>query len=166
MPYILIILILTIFSCEKEGIPVSKKYTLNGIYIFKKVSISIVDNSTKTSNAFYQNGEVFINPSEVDGLDTIVTDFSLLKISKNKIYFNAEIKNLDTLWRSIYECSHSEVFTYSSGTLIFYPFGSVRNCMVESANGKDFVINPPIIWPYSNNGPAYNLIYIIQKVKS
>lgn len=166
MRYFLVIILLTIYSCEKEGIPTSKKYTLNGIYIFKKVSISIVDNSTKSGNSFYQNGDIFINPSEVDGLDTIITDFSLLKISNNKIYFNAEINNSDTLWQSYYECLHSDVYTYSSGTLVFYPFGSVRNCMVESANGIDFVINPPLIWPYANNGPAYNLIYLIQKIKS
>ena len=162
---ILIFIGLVFLSCEKEGLPIDKKYTLNGVYVFKRVSISIVDNATKSGSNYFQNGAVFTNPNEVSGLDTIITDFSLLKVKNNKIFLNAEIQNLDTIWNAIYECSHSDIYSYSGGKLVFYPLGTVRNCTVESVNGKEFVLNSPLFWPYSSNGPAYNVIYYLQKIE-
>ena len=81
---ILIFIGLFFLSCEKEGLPIDKKYTLNGVYIFKTVSISIVDNSTKSGSNYFQNGAVFTNPNEISGLDSIITDFSLLKVKKKE----------------------------------------------------------------------------------
>ncbi len=166
MKALLVFISFVFLSCEKEELPTDTKFNLNGLYVFKKVSISIVDNSNSSGNNYFQNGAVFINPNEIDGLDTIITDFSLLKIQNNKIYLNAEIKNLDTIWKVNYECAYSEVYSFSGGKLVFYPFGSVRNCTVESVNGKEFVLNSPLIWPYSSNGPAYNVIYFLKKIES
>jgi hypothetical protein len=164
MRFIYFIIGFLFFSCEKERLPESKKISIAGLYVFKKVTISIIDNSTQKGNAYYDNGMTFINPNEVDGLDTIITDFSLIKIKNNKIYLNAEILNTDTIWETSYDCEYSDFDSFNGGNLTFYPIGSKRDCYIESFNGKEYVINPPLIWPYSSSGPAYSLVYLLQKI--
>jgi hypothetical protein len=164
MQFLYIILGFLIFSCEKEKLPESKKISITGLYVFKKITITIIDNSTQKGSAYYENGMTFINQNEVNGLDTIITDFSLIKIKNNKIFFNAEITNTDTIWKTTYDCVYSNLYSFHGGQITFYPIGSKRDCYVESINGKDFVINPPLIWPYASNGPAYSLIYLLQKI--
>ena len=151
-------------SCEKENLPVSKKFSISGLYVFKKITISIIDNSTQKGSACYENGMTFINQNEVNGLDTIITDFSLMKIKNNKIYFNANIINNDTTWKTSYDCLYNDIYSFKGGQLTFYPMGSKRDCYIETPNGIEFVMNPPLIWPYASNGPAYSLVYLLQKI--
>ena len=164
MRFIYIIIVLLFFSCEKERLPERKRISVTGLYVFKKVTVTVVDNSLQNNNAYYENGMTFINPNEVTGLDTIITDFSLMKIKNNKIYLDAEILNTDTIWKTSYECEYSDFDSFHGGYFTFYPLGSRRDCYVESSNSKEYIINPPLIWPYSSNGPDYSLVYLIQKI--
>lgn len=164
MKFYICFILLMLLSCQKEQLPKNKTFSLSGLFVFRKVKVSIVDNSTYSGNTIFENGQTFINENEASGFDSITTDFSLIMIKKNKIFLNPEIKNLDTLWKINYDCFYTEIYSNIGGKLVFYPNGSKRDFTIESLNGKDFIINPPMIWPYSNNGPAFNLIYVLQKI--
>jgi hypothetical protein len=154
-----------LISCTKENLPINKKISLQGTYVFDNVSVTIVDNSEISNRAYYDSGAIFINPNDVKGVDTIIPDFSLMKIQQNKVFFDAEIYNQDTIWNVSYDCMYNHIFSYKGGLLTFYPQGSKRDWAIESINGKEFVIAPPLFWPYSNNGPAYSLVFKLLKVK-
>lgn len=165
MKYIYFIFFYLFFSCTKEKLPINQKISLEGTYVFDNVTVSIIDNSEKQGGAYYDNGAIFVNPYDVNGIDTIITDFSLMKIQNNKVFFGAEVSNEDTVWHVSYDCSHNDIYSYKGALMTFYPQGTKRDWGIESINGKEFVINPPLIWPNSNNGPAYCLVFKLQKVK-
>lgn len=165
MRLIYLILGFLFFSCEKEKLPETKKFSISGVYVFKKITVTIIDNTIQPGSAYFEKGMTFYNSNEVIGLDTIITDFSLMKVKNNKIYFNAEITSKDTTWKTSYDCMYSDLYSFKDGQLTFYPMGSKRDCYIETPNGIEFVLNPPLIWPYANNGPAYSLVYLLQKIK-
>jgi hypothetical protein len=163
--YLIFLSLSFLLSCSKEKLPVNKKISLQGTYMFDNVSVTIVDNSEISNRAYYDSGVIFINPNDVKGVDTIIPDFSLMKIDQNKVYFDAHIFNQDTTWNVSYDCVYNDIYSYQGGLLTFYPLGTKRDWTIESINGKEFVITPPLIWPNSNNGPAYSLVFKLLKVK-
>jgi hypothetical protein len=157
-------LVFLFYSCTKEKLPVSSKVSIQGTYVFNSVNASVVDNSVSKSNAYYDSGAIFINPYDVKGIDTIITNFSLMKIKNNKVFFDAEIMKGDTIWNVSYDCSYNDLYTFKGTLLTFYPQGTKRDWEVETANGKEFVIIPPLVWPNSNNGPAYSFVFKLKKI--
>ncbi len=89
----------------------------------------------------------------------------MMKIQNNKVFFDAEILKEDTIWNVSYDCTYNDIYSYKGALMTFFPSGTKRDWNIESINGKEFVINPPLIWPNSNNGPAYCLVFKLQKLK-
>ena len=93
---------MTSLGCTKFTPQESETYPLSGTYQVKKVLRSSVDNEQTEVHQYYSNGLTFINPLEVGGLDTIYTDFSLIKITDGSIYFQQVINGIDTTWKTSY----------------------------------------------------------------
>ena len=109
--------LLFIFSCTKEKLPISRKISLQGTFVFDNVTVSIIDNSVKKGSAFYDKGSVFINPYDVKGIDTIITDYSMMKIQNNKVFFDAEILKEDTIWNVSYDCTYNDIYSYKGALM-------------------------------------------------
>jgi hypothetical protein len=163
--YLLIIILSTLLiSCEKEKLPINKSIGMEGTYVFKKVIFSIADNSSKSESNYYQKGDTFLNLDIIDGIDTIITDFSLMRINNSNIYFDAKIYNKDTIWKNQYFSIVENPTTYGLGVIDFYVIGTRRRWNVETLNGKEISIITPLIWPYGSNGPAYSTVFLLNKI--
>lgn len=163
-PLLSIFLFTLLLSCEKEKLPVNKSFGLDGTYVFKKVIFSIADNSSKSQSNYYQKGDTFLNLDIIDGIDTIITDFSLMRINNSNIYFDAKIYNKDTIWSNQYYSKIINPTTYALGNIDFYVIGTRRRWNIETMDGKEFSIITPLIWPYGSNGPAYSTVFQLKKL--
>ena len=160
--FIAIIIFLFANGCSKRK-PI-EVYTLNGTYKIKKVIFSAVDNYQNIDNQYYVNGLLFVNPQEVKGLDSIVTDFSCVKIEEDKVHFNQLVTGLDTVWKNTYFASDAENIYRTNPYYYFYPKGSKRIWKIIDKTDSVLTIDASTQWPLGNVGAGYSTILLLKKL--
>ncbi len=150
-------------SCTKE-VAVSKGKDIRGIYLFRRVTLSEFDNGTSQTQTVFMNGMTYTNPWDVPGLDVIVSDGSLLKITSDSILFNASITPADTTWQISYPLEGNVIEAYDPQMVSFYPIGLKRTWKITGPVANSLVISAPIHWPQGSAGSAWSITYLIEKL--
>ena len=160
--YFTIIIFLIANGCSKET-PI-EVYKLIGTYKIKKVIFSTIDNYQNADHQYYANGQLFVNPQEVKGLDSIITDFSCIKIEDGKINFNQLVTGIDTSWQYTYFASDTESIKITDPYFSFYPLGSKRTWKIIDKTDSILTVDASTQWPVGNVGAGYSTILLLKKI--
>lgn len=151
-------------GCVKVKPAQSDILPLNGTYKFRKVLRSSIDNYQTEVQQYFNNGQLFTNPLEVNGLDSIYTDFSLLKIENGFIYLNQYISGMDTTWMQVYIAQEQASVKKSDPYFCFYPNGLKRIWKVIDFSDSTLIIDASTQWPNSSSGAAYSTTFYLEKI--
>ncbi len=151
-------------GCIKVTPTHSDLHPLKGTYKFRKVLRSSIDNYQTEVHQYFNIGQLFTNPLEVSGLDSIYTDFSLVKIENGQIYLNQSISGIDTSWTQIYIAQDQASVKKSDPYYSFYPNGLKRIWKVLDISDSLLIIDASTQWPNSNSGAAYSTTFFLEKL--
>lgn len=151
-------------GCIKVKPAQSDIHSINGTFKFRKVLRSSIDNYQTEVQQYFNNGQLFTNPLEVKGLDSIYTDFSLVKIENGFIYLNQYISGMDTTWTQIYSAQEQASVKKSDPYYCFYPNGMKRIWKVIDFSDSTLIIDASTQWPNSNSGAAYSTTFFLEKL--
>ena len=155
--------LMTFTSCSKSKPQAMETYPLSGIYKVRKVLRSSIDNYQTEIQQYYANGQTFINPLEVGGLDTIFTDFSLVKIADGSISFHQFINGIDTTWKHSYVAQDEANVKRNNPYYCFYPNGLKRIWKIIDRTDSTLTVDASTQWPNGNIGAAYSTTFFLQK---
>ena len=161
---LIIIHLMTSSGCTKFTPKESETHPLSGTYQVKKVLRSSVDNEQTEVHQYYSNGLTFINPLEVSGLDTIYTDFSLIKITDGSIFFQQVINGIDTTWKTSYVAQDESFVKRNNPYYCFYPNGLKRIWKIIDISDSTLTIDASTQWPNGNIGTAYATTFFLRKL--
>jgi hypothetical protein len=154
----------TSLGCIKVTPNHSDIHPLKGTFKFRKVLRSSIDNYQTEVQQYFNNGQLFTNPLEVSGLDSIYTDFSLVKIENGYIYLNQHISGIDTTWTQMYTAQDQAAVKKSDPYYNFYPNGLKRIWKVLDFSDSLLIIDASTQWPNSTAGAAYTTTFFLEKL--
>ena len=132
--------------------------------MFRRVTLSSFDNGTNQTQTTFLNGMTFTNPWDIPGLDSIITDGSLVRITTDSIYFIALTLPTDTLWQRSYPLEGNVLEASDPQMVSFYPIGLKRTWKITGPISNSLIISAPIQWPLGNAGSAWSITYLIEKL--
>jgi hypothetical protein len=150
-------------ACVKQT-PVQEA-NYSGTYVITKITSSLISNTSISNNCVFENGEQYVENSEIPALDTIVTDQFLLKISTSSISFSPTISGTDTTWKFNYPLIFESFnTTLNLGRFTFFANGTKRIWKLTSVINNQLILAPSGIWPNGNAGANVQITLQLKKL--
>ena len=159
----IIFTVILLAACVKQ-IPV-RQPNYSGTYVITKITSSLISNTSTSNNCVFENGEQYVESSEIPALDTIVTDQFLLKINTSSIAFSPTISGTDTTWKFNYPMTfESTDATLNLGRFTFFANGTKRIWKLTSVVNNQLILAPSGIWPDGNAGANVQITLQLKKI--
>ena len=151
-------IIFILSSCFKYSQP--KLLSLSGEYRIDKITYEKTDNTDTLQFDVILDG-MYVNPSEIDVLDTIIIGFTSLHMDYSVIRFKP-IANQDgskTWTKEYFYYVHGPYSVYDLGYLEFDCDGTNRRWKIIDDGLESLVVRTTGQWTYGNAGPHVSLTY-------
>jgi hypothetical protein len=156
-------IIFILSSCFKYSQP--KLLSLSGEYRIDKITYEKTDNTDTLQFDVILDG-MYVNPSEIDVLDTIIIGFTSLHMDYSAIRFKP-IANQDgskTWTKEYFYYVHGPYSVYDLGYLEFDCVGTNRRWKIIDDGLESLVVRTTGQWTYGNAGPHVSLTYYMTRV--
>lgn len=156
-------IIFILSSCFKYSQP--KLLSLSGEYRIDKITYEKTDNTDTLQFDVILDG-MYVNPSEIDVLDTIIIGFTSLHMDYSTIRFKP-IANQDgskTWTKEYFYYVHGPYSVYDLGYLEFDCDGTNRRWKIIDDGLESLVVRTTGQWTYGNAGPHVSLTYYMTRV--
>lgn len=156
-------IIFILSSCFKYSQP--KLLSLSGEYRIDKITYEKTDNTDTLQFDVILDG-MYVNPSEIDVLDTIIIGLTSLHMDYSTIRFKP-IPNQDgskTWTKEYFYYVHGPYSIYDLGYLEFDCDGTNRRWKIIDDGLESLVVRTTGQWTYGNAGPHVSLTYYMTRV--
>ena len=156
-------IIFILSSCFKYSQP--KLLSLSGEYRIDKITYEKTDNTDTLQFDVILDG-MYVNPSEIDVLDTIIIGFTSLHMDYSVIRFKP-IANQDgskTWTKEYFYYVHGPYSVYDLGYLEFDCDGTNRRWKIIDDGLESLVVRTTGQWTFGNAGPHVSLTYYMTRV--
>lgn len=145
-------LVLFLSSCIKYEEP--KLLSLSGEYRVDKITYEKVDNSSSTTNYVYYPGDLYVNPNDIDVIDTIQVGFFRLHMDYSMIRFKpTQTQSGSTFWaKEYYYYVQGQNTQYDLGYIVFDCDGTRRVWKIIDDGAESLVIRTSGQWENGNAG--------------
>ena len=156
-------IIFILSSCFKYSQP--KLLSLSGEYRIDKITYEKTDNTDTLQFDVILDG-MYVNPSEIDVLDTIIIGLTSLHMDYSVIRFKP-IANQDgskTWTKEYFYYVHGPYSVYDLGYLEFDCDGTNRRWKIIDDGLESLVVRTTGQWTFGNAGPHVSLTYYMTRV--
>jgi hypothetical protein len=151
-------------SCVKYTQP--KLLSLSGEYRFDKITYEKVDNTDESEITVYYPGDLYVNHSEIDVMDTIEVGFTSLHMDYSMIRFKPNL-NQDgskTWTREYYYYVNGPYSVYDLGYIDIQCDGTKRIWKIIDDGLESLVVRTSGQWISGSAGSEISLTYYLTRV--